>query len=55
MHHGKLNLHQPISASSVSRTAVFTIAGVTSKGTEEVDYIIHPTSLVYSSRGMVWY
>ena len=52
MHQGKLNLRHTISASSGYRDSVFTTAGVTSEGKEEVYYLIHLTSLVYSFRGM---
>ena len=50
MHHGKLNLCQPISASSGSRTFVLTIAGGTSEVHDYIPYISRITSMVYSSR-----
>ena len=54
MHHGNLNLRQPISASSGPRASVFTIAGVTFEVPEEVDSLRPPTSLVYYSRVIGW-
>ena len=50
MHQEKLNLCQPISASYESRASVFTIVGMVSEGTEEVDYLIHLISLMYYYR-----
>ena len=54
MHQGKLNICQPIYASSGSRVSFFTIEGVTSEGLEEVYYMSCLTSLMYSSREMGW-
>ena len=49
MHHGKLNMRQPISASSGSRTSVLTISGVTSEVPDEIPFLRRITSVVYSS------
>ena len=46
VHQGKLNLRHPISLSSGSSTSVFTTAGVTKEGPEDVDYLRLKTSLV---------
>ena len=54
VHHGKLNLRQPVSTSSVSRASVFTIVGVTSEGPEEVGSLKCLTSLMYSAMEMGW-
>ena len=52
MHHRKLNLSQPILASSRSRTSVLAIAGVKVEGRGDVPYLRQMTSLVYSSTEM---
>ena len=46
MHHGKLNIHQQISFSSVSRASYLTMDVVTVDVPVEVDYISRLTSLV---------
>ena len=54
MHHGKLNLCQTISDSSVSKISVLTIAGAKSEGPDEVPSLSWLIYLVYSSREMGW-
>ena len=54
MHHGKLNLQRPISASSVSRVSVLTISGGVVEGPKEVPSLSRLTYLLYSSREMGW-
>ena len=54
LYEGKLNLSQPISASSGSRATVFTIMGVTSEGVEEVASMSRLNFLLYYFREMVW-
>ena len=51
---GNLNLRHPIYVSYVSRDYIFTMAGVTSEGLEEVSSIIRLISLVYYSREIIW-
>ena len=49
VHHGKLNLRQPVLASSGSRTSVLTISGVTSEGPYKVPSIRRLIHMVYYS------
>ena len=49
-----LNLRQPISVSSGSKTSVLTIARVASEGPDEVLSFSQLTSFMYSSREMGW-
>ena len=49
MHHGNLNIHQPISASSESKTSVLIIVWVMSEVPDDVPSLIRITSIVYYS------
>ena len=48
-YHGKLNLSHPIFENLGSRALVLIMAGVTSEGTEEADYLRCLTYMRYSS------
>ena len=54
VHHGKLNLCQPISDRSGFMASVFTIVWVTSEGPEEFASLGSITSLIYSYMEMGW-